>query len=68
VPLPPDDAGPLDQRVRTVTQMLADLLAAGIAEHPQDWHMLQRMWLDEPAGRPAPLRPEAPDAPSGPRP
>jgi phosphatidylinositol dimannoside acyltransferase len=23
---------------------VADSLAAGIAEHPEDWHMLQRMW------------------------
>jgi KDO2-lipid IV(A) lauroyltransferase len=22
-------------------------MAAGIAEHPQDWHMLQRLWLAE---------------------
>jgi hypothetical protein len=23
---------------------VADRLAQGIAEHPEDWHMLQRMW------------------------
>jgi KDO2-lipid IV(A) lauroyltransferase len=40
--------GPLDARVRKTTQGIADRLAAGIAEHPQDWHMLQRLWLDEP--------------------
>jgi len=33
--------------VRTMTQALADAFAAGIAEHPQDWHMLQRLWLDD---------------------
>jgi lauroyl/myristoyl acyltransferase len=43
--LPTD--GPLDVRVRQVTQMVADGLAAGIAEHPVDWHMLQRLWLPE---------------------
>ena len=43
LPLPPE--GPLDQRVRALTQQIADLLAAGIAAHPADWHMLQRMWL-----------------------
>jgi KDO2-lipid IV(A) lauroyltransferase len=30
-----------------MTQLVADRIAAGIAEHPEDWHMLQRMWLDE---------------------
>jgi KDO2-lipid IV(A) lauroyltransferase len=42
--------GPLDVRVREVTQRVADRLAAGIARHPEDWHMLQRVWLTtEPA-------------------
>lgn len=41
---PPAD-GPLDERVRQTTQALADAYAAGIAEHPQDWHMLQKLWL-----------------------
>lgn len=41
--------GPLDQRVRDLTQKVADGLAAGIAQHPEDWHMLQRLWLDSPA-------------------
>jgi KDO2-lipid IV(A) lauroyltransferase len=41
---PPDD-GPLNARVRQTTQALADAYAAGIAEHPQDWHMLQKLWL-----------------------
>ena len=26
-------------------QELADRFAEGIASHPQDWHMLQPMWL-----------------------
>ena len=25
----------------------ADAFATGIAEHPADWHMLQRLWLDD---------------------
>ncbi len=29
------------------TQRLADAFAAGIAAHPQDWHMLQRIWVDD---------------------
>jgi phosphatidylinositol dimannoside acyltransferase len=37
--------GPLDVRVQELTQRVADRLAAGIARHPEDWHMLQRVWL-----------------------
>jgi lauroyl/myristoyl acyltransferase len=44
----PGDAA-LDVRVKLVTQRLADAFALGIADHPQDWHMLQKMWLDQPA-------------------
>ncbi|MDQ1308372.1 MAG: Phosphatidylinositol mannoside acyltransferase [Actinomycetota bacterium] len=33
--------------VRTTTQRLADRIASGIAEHPVDWHMLQRLWLSD---------------------
>jgi KDO2-lipid IV(A) lauroyltransferase len=29
-----------------MTQGLADAFAAGIAAHPADWHMLQRVWRD----------------------
>ncbi|ADB32427.1 lipid A biosynthesis acyltransferase [Kribbella flavida DSM 17836] len=29
-----------------MTQRCADAFAAGIAAHPQDWHMLQRIFLD----------------------
>lgn len=45
-PLVPPAEGSLDQRVRELTQQVADRLAAGIAAHPADWHMLQRLWLD----------------------
>lgn len=44
--LPTD--GPLDKRVKQTTQLIADAFARGIARHPEDWHMLQRLWLDEP--------------------
>ncbi|MEV0394951.1 phosphatidylinositol mannoside acyltransferase [Polymorphospora rubra] len=58
--VPDPESAPLDERVRALTQRVADHLAAGIARHPEDWHMLQRMWLDEPAR----ARPTAPDASS----
>ena len=41
-----------DERIRIVTQGIADQFAVGIAAHPHDWHMLQRLWLDGPAGQP----------------
>ncbi|WP_189930544.1 phosphatidylinositol mannoside acyltransferase [Streptomyces sulfonofaciens] len=33
------------EKASAMTQALADVFAAGIAEHPEDWHMLQRLWL-----------------------
>lgn len=35
-----------DDRVREVVQICADTFAQGIASHPEDWHMLQRIWTD----------------------
>jgi len=33
--------------LQTMTQALASAFEAGIAAHPQDWHMLQRLWLED---------------------
>jgi len=30
-----------------MTQTCADAFASGIAQHPQDWHMLQRLWVGD---------------------
>jgi KDO2-lipid IV(A) lauroyltransferase len=49
IPLPEQSEGGLDVRVRLLTQRIADVLAGGIARNPQDWHMLQRLWIDNPA-------------------
>ncbi len=43
--------------VTTMTQALADAFAVGIAAHPEDWHMLQRLWTDD-----LEVRPGAPQA------
>jgi KDO2-lipid IV(A) lauroyltransferase len=52
--VPGREAGPVAARARLLTQRVADQLAAGIARHPRDWHMLQRVWLDDPApGQPS---------------
>ena len=34
------------ERVALVVQNCADYFEAGIAKNPQDWHMLQRIWID----------------------
>jgi lauroyl/myristoyl acyltransferase len=44
--LPGPASGGLATRVRAATQLVADHFAKGIAAHPEDWHMLQRLWLD----------------------
>ena len=44
-PIPIDPELSHDESVRVTTQVIADRFAAGIAEHPADWHMMQRLWL-----------------------
>ena len=34
------------ERIAATVQNNADLFAQGIARNPQDWHMLQRIWID----------------------
>lgn len=50
--LPGKEAGPFGTRVRMLTQQLADSFAAGIAAHPADWHMMQRVWPRPPTKAP----------------
>ncbi|MCH0540556.1 phosphatidylinositol mannoside acyltransferase [Streptomyces sp. MUM 203J] len=51
------ESGSRAERTSVMTQELADAFAGGIAEHPEDWHMLQRLWLkDLEPGRTAPRR------------
>jgi KDO2-lipid IV(A) lauroyltransferase len=33
--------------VMQATQTVADCFATDIAAHPQDWHMLQPLWIDD---------------------
>ncbi|MFG3285685.1 phosphatidylinositol mannoside acyltransferase [Streptomyces sp. NPDC048111] len=45
---PPIDVpgtGDRASRTSSMTQAMADAFASGIADHPEDWHMLQRLWL-----------------------
>ncbi|MGP8303104.1 phosphatidylinositol mannoside acyltransferase [Streptomyces inhibens] len=39
------ETGTRVEKAAQMTQALADAFAAGIADHPEDWHMLQRLWL-----------------------
>jgi phosphatidylinositol dimannoside acyltransferase len=45
VPVPLE--GSVQQRTRIVAQDLVAVFEKGIAEFPQDWHMLQRLWLED---------------------
>ena len=39
--------GSESERIAATVQATADLFAQGISQHPEDWHMLQRIWVDE---------------------
>jgi KDO2-lipid IV(A) lauroyltransferase len=41
------DEGAESERVQAIVQRTADLFALGISQHPEDWHMLQRIWVDQ---------------------
>ena len=40
----PPDAGGRRETVETMTQEVANAFADAIADHPADWHMMQRLW------------------------
>ncbi len=44
VPVPSE--GSEDERIAKIVQRCAELFEEGIKEHPEDWHMLQRIWID----------------------
>ncbi|MFF3732195.1 phosphatidylinositol mannoside acyltransferase [Streptomyces sp. NPDC002476] len=44
-PVPVPESGSRAEKTSSMTQTLADAFAVGIADHPEDWHMLQRLWL-----------------------
>ena len=45
ISLPQD--GTQEEKVSYLVQQSADNFERGIAGHPEDWHMLQRIWIDE---------------------
>ncbi len=54
--IPVPETGTRTEKVAQMSQQLAHVFEAGIAEHPQDWHMLQRVFTADldPARLPAP--------------
>ncbi|MFF6782435.1 phosphatidylinositol mannoside acyltransferase [Streptomyces sp. NPDC012510] len=72
-PIEVPGTGTRAEKTSVMTQALADAFATCIADHPEDWHMLQRLWLADldPAKGPAGPRPTDVDpakSPDGPRP
>ena len=41
------ESGTQEEKVSALVQESANNFERGIALHPQDWHMLQRIWIDE---------------------
>lgn len=46
-PIDVPETGTRAEKTSVMTQALADAFATGIADHPEDWHMLQRLWLKD---------------------
>ena len=52
VPVPA--SGTSREKVQQMTQACADVIGASIREHTQDWHMMQRVFVDDLTERPMP--------------
>lgn len=59
-PVEVPETGTRAEKTSVMTQALADAFATGISDHPEDWHMLQRLWLADLEPRPAPSEGERP--------
>lgn len=47
-PIPVPTEGDREEKIRVLTQSVARVFEQGIRDNPTDWHMLARVWLDEP--------------------
>ena len=45
-PLIPRIEGSLEEQAKDLVQQCADNFEIGISKHPEDWHMLQRIWIE----------------------
>lgn len=52
-PLPLPEGLARKERTAALTQAMADAFAENIAAHPEDWHMMQRLWLSDVSQRTA---------------
>ncbi|MEU5046595.1 phosphatidylinositol mannoside acyltransferase [Streptomyces griseorubiginosus] len=52
-PVEVPESGSRAEKTSVMAQALADAFATGIADHPEDWHMLQRLWLKDLEPRPS---------------
>ncbi|MEU0211043.1 phosphatidylinositol mannoside acyltransferase [Streptomyces canus] len=52
-PVEVPETGTRAEKTSVMAQALADAFARGIADHPEDWHMLQRLWLKDLEPRPS---------------
>ncbi|WP_343244206.1 phosphatidylinositol mannoside acyltransferase [Streptomyces sp. SID14446] len=50
-------SGTRAEKTSVMTQAMAHAFATGIADHPEDWHMLQRLWLKDLDAGKAPQEP-----------
>lgn len=50
-PVDPPSTGTTREKVTAMTQQVADTFSEAIRAHPQNWHMLQPLWLDDLRGR-----------------
>ena len=46
-PIAIPSTGSKDEKIAVMVQECANNFAKGISQAPQDWHMLQRIWVDE---------------------
>jgi len=46
-PIQVPEAGSVGEKTAAMTQIMADRFARHISAHTVDWHMLQRIWVDE---------------------
>ncbi|ROO84363.1 KDO2-lipid IV(A) lauroyltransferase [Actinocorallia herbida] len=45
--VPQPREGTRKEKTRAMTQAMADAFAEGIAAHPADWHMMQKIWVED---------------------
>jgi KDO2-lipid IV(A) lauroyltransferase len=46
-PVPVPETGSQLEKVAAMTQQVARCFEDGVRAHPEDWHMMQRLWLDD---------------------